>query len=112
MGAFAVGDIVTLPFPFSGEANSKIRPCLILALWPFGNTTDYLVSMITSKGGTDPNAIPLPGTGIIGDALEYPSAIRSTYLFACSELLIKRKIGLCDPALLSQVSNCIKKALP
>ena len=49
MARFVKGDIVLVPFPFSGEENYKHRPALILASWSYASGTDYLVCLITTQ---------------------------------------------------------------
>jgi mRNA interferase MazF len=46
MGAFATGQVVILPFPFSDLTRNKYRPVLLLANVGRG---DWIVCQITSK---------------------------------------------------------------
>ena len=54
MARFVKGDIVLLPFPFSGEQAYKHRPALILASWNYEGGTDHLVCLITTQLADDP----------------------------------------------------------
>ena len=56
MGAFAAGQVVLLPFPFSDLTQSKSRPALLLASVGRG---DWIACQITSNPYADPLAIEL-----------------------------------------------------
>jgi len=56
MGAFAAGQVVLLPFPFSDLTRSKLRPALLLA---DAGRDDWIACQITSNPYADPHAILL-----------------------------------------------------
>ena len=56
MGAFAVGTIVLVPFPFSDLSASKLRPAVILA---DAGRSDWICAQITSNPYSDSRAVSL-----------------------------------------------------
>lgn len=108
MPSYAVGDIVVVPFPFSGDPGTlKRRPAVVLATWSIstGRSTaqDYLLALITSQGTGDPHRIPLAPADVIGRPLAAPqSFLRPTYLFAADEGLIAYKMAALAPATLDK----------
>jgi len=56
MGAFAAGQVVLLPFPFSDLTRSKLRPALLLA---DAGRDDWIACQIASNPYADPHAILL-----------------------------------------------------
>ena len=59
MGAFAAGQVILLPFPFSDLTRSKLRPALLLA---DAGRDDWIACQITSNPYADPHAIALAQT--------------------------------------------------
>jgi mRNA interferase MazF len=93
VGAFARGDVVLVPFPFSTSAGEKLRPALVLAPVPYGRYTDYLLCAISTRGGLDPYRVDIDTTDVTGGVLTQTSSIRPTYVVSSSETRIIRKIG-------------------
>ena len=79
MARYLKGDVVSVNSPFSSDAQFKFRPAIVLASWPYLDSRDYLVCMI-SKEDT------------IGGAFQDTCYIRPTYTFAASERRMQRKI--------------------
>ena len=108
MPLYAVGDIVVVPFPFSGSPEEvKRRPAAVLATWPVvagkTRTQDYLLALITSQVTTDPHRIPLTSADVIGKQLTaVQSFLRPTYLFAADEGLIAYKMAALSPQALDR----------
>jgi mRNA interferase MazF len=59
MGAFAVGNVVLLPFPFSDLSGQKKRPALILA-YSGSEYRDWVCLQITSQSYNDRDARQAP----------------------------------------------------
>ncbi len=93
MSRYVRGDIVVVPFPFSGAPGEKPRPALVLACVPFGNRIDYVVCVISTQNAPDPSIIPLDVSDVQGGALVKRSYLRPTYLFTTGENRITRKAG-------------------
>ena len=93
MSKYVRGDIVVVPFPFSGAPGEKPRPALVLATVPFAGRTDYVVCVISTQNAPDPNIIPLDVSDVQGGALVKKSYLRPAYLFTTGENRITRKAG-------------------
>lgn len=93
MARFMRGDVVVVPFPFSGAMSSKRRPALILGAWAYAGGTDYLTCLISSQAAPDPALIALESDDILGGSLNRQSYLRPLYLFAADENYIVRKVG-------------------
>ena len=87
------GDVVIMPFPYSGAPGEKSRPALVLAAVPYAGRTDYVVCIISTQNAPDPSAISLAGTDVTAGVLRKQSYLRPTYLFTTSENRISRKVG-------------------
>ena len=92
MARFLKGDIVLMPFPFSGEQAYKHRPALVLASWDYAGGTDYLTCPMTTQKANDPYLMPLSRTDTEGGSLAQICYLRPTYLFATDEQQISRKL--------------------
>jgi mRNA interferase MazF len=98
LGAFARGDVVTVPFPYSGAPGEKLRPVLVLTSWMVGQMEDCLVCMITSQRVLgDPHLIPLQPEDVAGGALRAVSYLRPAYVYAVERSRIRRKVGELSP---------------
>lgn len=111
MARFIVGDIVLVPFPFSGEMSFKHRPALILASWPYAGGTDYLACLITTQPARDPFLMEVRRDETVGASLTQICYLRPTYLFAPDEQLIVRKLDHLKPEKLRQVIQTLVDVL-
>lgn len=87
------GDVVIMPFPYSGAPGEKPRPALVLAAVPFASRTDYVVCIISTQNAPDPSIIPLAVTDVTAGVLRKQSYLRPKYLFTTSENRITVKVG-------------------
>jgi mRNA interferase MazF len=111
LAAFVRGDVVVVPFPFSGEQKYKRRPAIVVACWPFGNGYDYLLCVISAQTASDPFIREVSNN----DLAECTSAgflkrsyIRPAYLFAADEGLIAYRMGRLTPEKMSEVIGAIR----
>ena len=111
MARFVKGDIILLPFPFSGEENYKHRPALVLACWSYAGDTDYLVCLITTQRADDPYLMELFPTDTFGASLTQTCYLRPTYLFAPDERIVSRRMDRLKPEKLEQIVQIIVKVL-
>ena len=107
MAAFVKGDIVVVPFPLSAATGSKRRPGVVVASWPFGTGTDYLLSLISSQPDASPTTIQLKTADILNGSLKVKSYIRAPYLFAADDALISYRVGNLTPQKLDQLKQVL-----
>ena len=94
MSLYTRGDVVILPFPYSGAPGEKPRPALVLAAVPYASRTDYVVCIISSQNAPDPSSITLSMTDATAGVLRKQSYLRPAYLFTTSENRVSRKVGV------------------
>lgn len=90
MGAFAVGQIVILPFPFSDLSNKKYRPASLLADVGKG---DWLACQITSNAYADKLAIEINDTDFMTGSLQRMSYAKAGKLFTAHDSLFTSVAG-------------------
>ena len=90
MGAFAKGDIVLFPFPYTDLSARKLRPCLVLSE-EFHE--DILLCQITSKNiEADSFTVSLEKHETLGGSLQLDSYIRANMLFTAEKKQILKKV--------------------
>jgi mRNA interferase MazF len=74
--AYAKGDVVLVPFPFTDLSATRVRPAVVVSSEEYGeDTSDLIVAMVTSQpqtGATDCRLQDWQEAGLI-----YPSWVRS-----------------------------------
>jgi mRNA interferase MazF len=103
MAQYVKGDIVLTPFPFSSEQDFKVRPALVLAVLPYGGSSDYLVCIVSTQAAPDPHLLELDNHDITGGALSQRCYLRPGYVYSVGESLIKRRLGTLKATKLEQV---------
>lgn len=93
MARYVRGDVITVKFPFSSDTDFKLRPAIILASWPYLDSTDYWVCMVSTQNDGDVFAMDVQSDDIVGGQFSQECFIRPTYTFAASERRVGRKIG-------------------
>ena len=104
MGAFAAGQVVLLPFPFSDLTRSKLRPALLLA---DAGRDDWIACQITSNPYADPHAILLAPEDFTSGGLQRASYARPGKLFTASTSLFAAAAGLISQGRLDEVRNAL-----
>ncbi len=90
MGAFAIGQIVILPFPFSDLSDKKYRPALLLA---YVGKSDWLACQITSNAYADKLAIEIDDADFVTGSLQRLSYARAGKLFTAHHSLFASIAG-------------------
>ena len=104
MGAFAAGQVVLLPFPFSDLTRSKLRPALLLA---DAGRDDWIACQITSNPYADPHAILLASEDFTSGGLQRASYARPGKLFTANISLFAVVAGLISQGRLDEVRNAL-----
>ena len=85
MGAFAVGQVVLIPFPFPDLSRAKMRPAVVLA--DVGRD-DWILCQITSNPYGDDKALALADKDFRSGSLRVNSFARPGKLFTANGTLI------------------------
>lgn len=100
MGIFEVGDVVTLPFPFSDLSSKKLRPAVIVAKADFN---DLIFCQITSRDRSENGALKLTPDSFKEGRLNLLSYARPDKLFTGDSSIIVSSYGKLD--------NTVRKTL-
>jgi len=107
MGKFVKGDVVILPFPFSGLSASKKRPALVIAsIQPHD---DLILCMITSRNTKDASALPLTRADFTSGGLSSESNVRPNLMFTADSTIVVRRAGRLSPGKVETVVTEIVK---
>ena len=101
MGAFTVGDVVLVKFPFSDLSHQKIRPAFVVGLSEFDNP---IVCQITSASKSPKTSVVVKESDFAkGGGLVRTSFIRANKIFTADPKIITKKIGSLQPSVQKQV---------
>lgn len=104
MGAFAVGQVIVLPFPFSDLSQQKNRPALLLADAERG---DWVLCQITSNPFMDSRAVELTELDFSTGGLQRISYARPGKLFTAHQSLILHTAGKLTPSSFHKTRNAV-----
>lgn len=104
MGAFAAGQVIIVPFPFSDLSAQKYRPALILA---DAGRDDWVLCQITSNPFADVAAIELPEAVFKQGSLQRISYARPSKLFTANESLFAAQAGELHRVIFQQVRDAV-----
>jgi mRNA interferase MazF len=104
VGAFAVGDVVLVPFPYTNLEIVKKRPALVAGRASFG---DVILCQITSRPFSSSMAIAIQPAAVSGDGLGRESYARPDKLFTADPAIALRKLGRLDEELTRRVRVAI-----
>ncbi|MDO8413741.1 MAG: type II toxin-antitoxin system PemK/MazF family toxin [Gallionellaceae bacterium] len=104
MGAFAAGQVIVVPFPFSDLSAQKYRPALILADAARG---DWVLCQITSNPFSDTDAIELNENAFSQGGLQRTSYARPGKLFTANDSLFVAQVGILRVAIFQQVRDAV-----
>ncbi|WP_295622555.1 MazF family transcriptional regulator [uncultured Lamprocystis sp.] len=108
MGAFAAGQVVVLPFPFSDLTRNKFRPALLLADVGRG---DWIACQITSNAFADTRAIAISQADFVSGGLQRQSYARPGKLFTANETLFFDFAGELQPQVLRHVRHAVVRLM-
>ncbi|MBI3432686.1 MAG: type II toxin-antitoxin system PemK/MazF family toxin [Hydrogenophilales bacterium] len=104
MGAFAAGQVVLLPFPFSDLTHSKLRPALLLA---DAGRDDWIACQITSNPYADSHAVLLNQDDFTSGGLQRASYARPGKLFTANTSLFTSAAGTVSQVRLDEVRSAL-----
>lgn len=104
MGAFAAGQVVLLPFPFSDLSESKFRPALLLADAARG---DWIACQITSNPYADDRAVLITNGDFASGSLQRSSYVRPGKLFTAHDSLFAATAGVIAADKLEEARNAV-----
>ena len=106
MGAFAVGDVVIIPFPYADFSKFKKRPALVVSSAEFDN---LILCQITSRAETSKRAILLKGADFSKGSLQLDSFIRPDKLFTVEQSIVETRIGILKDDKTQSVKGIIRQ---
>jgi mRNA interferase MazF len=106
MGAFATGQVVLIPFPFSDLSRAKMRPAIVLADASRG---DWILCQVTSNPYGDEKALEITDQDFKSGSLRVTSYARPGKLFTASENLIARTVGVLNTETSNQLIDAVIK---
>jgi mRNA interferase MazF len=93
MMSYQPGDVVLIAFPYTGGAQTRMRPALVIL---DTGDADVLVARITTQLHQTPHDVTIAdwrGAGLLA-----PSVVRLHKLAALEKALIRRRLGTLPPA--------------
>ncbi|MFY9260550.1 MAG: type II toxin-antitoxin system PemK/MazF family toxin [Gallionella sp.] len=90
MDAFAAGQVVIIPFPFSDLSAQKFRPAVVLAAAGRG---DWVLCQITSNPYADAGAVEINQHDFCEGSLQRISYARPNKLFTANDSLFASQVG-------------------
>lgn len=108
--AYAAGEVVVLPFPYTDLSSSKQRPALVVSpAWYNDEGPDALFAYVTSveQPEDDPFSIPLTEEGLADGRLVKPSWIRTDKLFTLEQTLVRKPVAQLDEPTLALVRRLV-----
>lgn len=106
MGSFAVGDVVILPFPFSDQANAKMRPAVVVAALP---GDDSILCAISSRRQRLIPSIEIKDKDFKNGSLHHePSYALPSKLLLAEDGLIRKKVGELDGPITANILEAIR----
>jgi mRNA interferase MazF len=108
MGAFAAGQVVLIPFPFSDLSRAKMRPAIVLADAGRG---DWILCQVTSNPYGDEKALEINEKDFQNGSLRVTSYARPGKLFTTNESLIARTVGVLNTETRHQLIGAVIELL-
>lgn len=99
---FSPGDVVVIPYPFTNQTRTKLRPVLVITA-PDGQG-DFIGLAVTSKG-YHANAIALTQPDMQAGKLPRPSWVRTDKVFTLNDSLMVKTVGRVTAELLREAHS-------
>ena len=99
-----VGEIVSVPFPFSDLSQSKVRPAVCMA---DAGRRDWVLSQITSSPYGDPAAVSLDAPDFASGGLLVASFARPGKRLTAHGALMVRSVGDLTPSAFARVLSAV-----
>ena len=100
------GRIVLVHYPFTDATAAKIRPALVVSRVAFNLGEDVVVVPISSRvldGDEFSHVIPGTAPYFSGTKLKCPSAVKWTKPLTISEIVVRRKLEVLPPEVMSEI---------
>ncbi|RYE56057.1 MAG: type II toxin-antitoxin system PemK/MazF family toxin [Sphingobacteriales bacterium] len=110
--AYSQGDIILIPFPFTDNINTKVRPAIIISGSIVNKSDDVICVQITSKAYKDRYTFEISDKDVTQKLGGY-NEVRCHKIFTLEKKLIRKKISHLHrtsfPKLIGIVFNCLKQ---
>lgn len=104
----SAGAVVMVPFPFSDQSQTKLRPAVVLADAGRG---DWVLCQVTSNLYADLRAVVLENSDFAASSLQVTSYARSGKLFTANISLIASEVGTLTPTSFQRVLEAVVKLI-
>ena len=98
------GDIIFVPFPFTDQTKSKLRPAIIIGDSSIETTGDVIIAMITTKYRKERNAMVIKNP-VLSRPLPLKSYVRCDRVVTIDISLVQRKWGEANQGFTDSVSD-------
>ncbi len=110
--SYRQGAVVLVPFPFTDQTGSKVRPALVLSPDEFNlHHFDLILAAITSQLPSVPDLateIRLDPSDVTSGRIKQASIIKVSKLFTCEAGLIHRQVAALHPDKLREVLIAVR----
>ena len=106
MGAFAVGDVVLVAFPYADFSRVKKRPALVVGKAEFGN---LILIQITSQSLTSKTAMPLSDSDFMAGGLHRDSYVRPDKMFTIEPAIVQSVVGRINNDRLGEIKSAVRR---
>lgn len=105
--SYRQGAVVLVPFPFTDQSGSKVRPAIVVSSDLFNSLhSDIVLAAITTQipVALDPRTeIVLGQADVTTGRIKQASIIKAAKLFTCETGLIRRQVATVETAKLAEV---------
>jgi len=106
MGAFTVGDVVVVAFPYADFSRLKKRPAVIIGEAEFDN---LILCQVTSRSNTSTRATPLTNADFSQGGLVLDSYVRPDKIFTVEPSVIAGQVGTLRDTAISNIRSQVRQ---